>query len=431
MADDKSRKAVRRARRASPGAALIVTGCSVQVGRAAFAAVDPEARLVGNDEKDGLLAEVERLLGLPGHDVEAPHGPLDAPLPTLAGVEIAGIVDDRTRIDRTRAYVKVQDGCSFFCTFCIIPRARGPERSLAPEVVLADVRRALAAGHREIVLTGINVGTYDGGSSERGFRGAHASAALSLAGAGPADPRRDAGRADPALLHRAPARRRRAPRDVDRRGRRALPAPLPPAAPVGRRRGAAADGPPLRRGRVRARSSSACAQRSPAWRIHADAIAGFPTEDEAAFERSLAFIHGLDLAGLHVFRYSSRPGTPATRMAGQVPDAVRRERAAAMLAEASAARARFAARSTGGRRRVLFEEPVDDADTAGDWIGHAEDYVVVRVPAPGGRPLEGEIGVVVVAGPDPTDAERVVGRVERLVPRVAGARRALPVVPLP
>jgi threonylcarbamoyladenosine tRNA methylthiotransferase MtaB len=430
VADDKSRKAVRRARRASPGAALIVTGCSVQVGRAAFAAVDPDARLVGNDEKDGLLAEVERLLGLPDHDVEAPHGPLDAPLPTLAGVEIAGIVDDRTRIDRTRAYVKVQDGCSFFCTFCIIPQARGSERSLAPEVVLADVRRALAAGHREIVLTGINVGTYDGGSSVRGFRGAHASAELSLPGL----VRR--------ILAETPVERIRLssiePQHVDDEllatwtgegAGRCLPhfhVPLQSGDDgVLRRMGRRYDAAGYARVAERVRAAI------PGVALHADAIAGFPAEDEAAFARSLAFIRGLDLAGLHVFRYSSRPGTPATRMAGQVPDAVRRERAAALLAEASASRARFAARSGGARRRVLFEEPVDGAGTAGDWTGHAEDYVVVRVPAPGGRPLEGEIGVVVVAGPDPADAERVVGRLERLVARPAATGRALPVVPLP
>ena len=92
------------------------------------------------------------------------------------------IADDRASVERTRAFVKVQDGCSFFCTYCIIPTARGPERSLAPAVVLADVRRALAAGHRELVLTGINIGTYDGGWSERGFRGAHRRSALTLAG---------------------------------------------------------------------------------------------------------------------------------------------------------------------------------------------------------------------------------------------------------
>src|SRR5436305_11141171 len=116
--------------------------------------------------------------------------PLRRALPTLSAVEavrvdrraIDGIVDGRASVERTRAFVKVQDGCSFFCTYCIIPAARGAERSLPPDAVLADVRRALATGHREIVLTGINIGTYDGGWSERGFRGSHTRSALTLAG---------------------------------------------------------------------------------------------------------------------------------------------------------------------------------------------------------------------------------------------------------
>ena len=154
-ADAKSRQAVRRARREHPDAELIVTGCSVQVAPDALAAADPRARLVDNTAKDALLAELEAIVGLPN----GAAGPLAGALPTISGVELASAVDDRAAVERTRAFVKVQDGCSFFCTYCIIPTARGPERSLPPETVLADVRRALAAGHREIVLTGINIWT--------------------------------------------------------------------------------------------------------------------------------------------------------------------------------------------------------------------------------------------------------------------------------
>lgn len=430
VADEKSRKAVRRARRASPGAAVIVTGCSVEVDREAFAAADAAALLVGNEAKDGLLAEVERLLGLPGDGAEGPHGPLDAALPTLAGVEIEGVADGRARIDRTRAYVKVQDGCSFHCTYCIIPLSRGPERSLAPEIVLEDVRRALAAGHREVVLTGINIGTYDGGWSELGVRGSHARAALSLAGL----VRR--------ILAETPVERIRLssiePQHVDDEllaawagagAGRCLPhfhLPLQSGDDgVLRRMGRRYTADEYRRVVERVRAAI------PGVAIHADVIAGFPTEDDAAFGRSLAFIRELDPAGLHVFRYSARPGTPATRMTGGVPEAVRRGRAAVLLAEAAAARARFAARATGGRRLVLFEEPADPADPAAGWIGHAEDYVLVRVPAPERRPLEGEIGVVAVGGPDPLRVDQARGRLERLLPRPAGTGRDLPVVPLP
>ncbi len=451
IADEKSRKALRRARRSSPAAAVIATGCSVEVDRAAFEAVDPAARLVGNEDKDGLLAEVERLLGLPGDHLEASHGPLDAPLPTLAGVEvvaalprglpsdaartgIAGVADDRARIDRTRAYVKVQDGCSFFCTFCIIPRARGPERSLPPALVLADVRRALADGHREIVLTGINIGTYDGGWSERGARGSHVRAALTLAGL----VRR--------ILAETPVERIRLssiePQHVDddllaawteEGAGRCLPhvhLPLQSGDDgVLRRMGRRYDAAEYAQVVDRARAAI------PGVAVHADVIAGFPTEDDAAFERSLAFTRALDPAGLHVFRYSGRPDTPAVRMAGQVPEAVRKERAAMLLAEAAAARARFAARAAGGRRLVLFEAPADPADAAAGWVGHAEDYVLVRVPASALAPglagaragagagadgsLEGEIGVVAVDGPDPADPERALGRLVELLPRRA------------
>jgi threonylcarbamoyladenosine tRNA methylthiotransferase MtaB len=174
--------------------------------------------------------------------------------------------------------------------------------------------------------------------------------------------------------------------------------------------------------------------------VHADVIAGFPTEDDAAFGRSLAFIRELDVAGLHVFRYSARPGTPATRMTGQVPETVRKERAALLLAEAAAARARFGAAAAGGVRRVLFEAPADEAHPSVGWLGHAEDYVLVRVPAAAlasvgppaarslaGRPLEGEIGVVAVDGPDPADPERAVGRLVELLPRPASPAGALAV----
>jgi len=164
--------------------------------------------------------------------------------------------------------------------------------------------------------------------------------------------------------------------------------------------------------------------------IHADVIAGFPSEDDDAFARTRAFLGALDPAGLHVFRYSARPGTPAARMAGQVRDEVRKERAALLLDDAAAARRRFAARAAGRRLMVLFEEPADPREPGAGWVGHAEDYVMVRAEAPGGRPLAGEIGIVDVHGPDPADLERAFGRIERVVVR-PGAGRTLPVVPFP
>jgi threonylcarbamoyladenosine tRNA methylthiotransferase MtaB len=102
-------------------------------------------------------------------------------------------------------------------------------------------------------------------------------------------------------------------------------------------------------------------------------IVGFPTEDDAAWERSLAFIRSIDFAGLHVFRYSARPGTAAMRMAGHVDEPTKKRRAAELLAVAADARARWAARHVGTECNVLFEERLGD----GRWVGHATDHTLV------------------------------------------------------
>jgi threonylcarbamoyladenosine tRNA methylthiotransferase MtaB len=407
-ADAKSRHAVRRARRASPDAPVVVTGCSVQVDRAAFAAVDPAARLIDNRSKDTLLAELDVLLG---DDAPAPGsgrgGRLLRALPTLSGVEIEGIADGRASVERTRAFVKVQDGCSFYCTYCIIPTARGPERSLAPEVVLGDVRRALDAGHREIVLTGINIGTYDGGWSVRGYRGSHTRSALTLAGL----VRR--------ILDETPVERIRLssiePQHVDDELLRAWAGGAPRTLPHVHLPLQSGDDGVLRRMGRRylsadyARIVARVREALPGVAVHADAIVGFPTEDEPAWERSLGFIRSLDLAGLHVFRYSARPGTPAVRMAGAVDEPTKKRRAAELLALAAEARARWAAAHVGRRVDVLLEERLPD----GRWIGHAEDHVLVAAKPSGDdqADLENAIATVAVDGVDAARPDRAIGRI--------------------
>jgi len=431
IADEKSRAAVRRARRANPDAAIVITGCSVQVDRETFAAMDPAARLVDNEAKAGLLRELEALVRLGGPDAgsRAPHGPLDAPLPTLSGVETAatgidGVADERASVERTRAFVKVQDGCSFFCTYCIIPRARGAERSLAPEVVLADIRRALAAGHREIVLTGINIGTYDGGWSERGFRGSHARSALTLAGL----VRR-------ILAETAVERIRLSsiePQHVDDELLEAWTEGAPRTLPHLHLPLQSGDDDVLRRmgrryasadyARVVARARGAI----PGVAVHADVIAGFPTEDEGAFSRTVAFIRELRLAGLHVFRYSARPGTPATRMTGQVDERTKKARASRLLAEAADARAAWARAGLGTTTRVLIERRLDD----GRWTGHAEDHALVAVTPRPGDPddLENAILTVRRTAIDEETADRVSGEILAIDVSPRALRPGLPVL---
>ena len=430
IADEKSRAAVRRARRANPAAQVVVTGCSVQVDPETYAAVDPGARRVGNEDKGAFLAELEALLRIDDVPDDAPHAPLDAALPTLSGVEavtaaaLDGAADDRASVERTRAFVKVQDGCSFHCTYCIIPRARGDERSLAPDVVLADVRRALAAGHREIVLTGINIGTYDGGWSERGARGSHVASALTLPGL----VRR--------LLDETPVERIRLssiePQHVDDELLAAWTDGAPRTLPHLHLPLQSGDDGVLRRMGRRyvtddyARLVERVRAAIPGVAVHADVIAGFPTEDEDAFDRSTAFIQALDPAGLHVFRYSARPGTPATRMTGQVPERTKKDRAAVLLGLAAEARAAWARRGLGTVTRVLVETRLPD----GRWVGHAEDHVPVAVMPRPGDPgdLENAILTVRRTAVDPDVAERVAGEILAIDPAPCAIRAGLPVL---
>jgi threonylcarbamoyladenosine tRNA methylthiotransferase MtaB len=396
MAGAKSRQLVRRARRASPDARVMVTGCAVAVEPELLAAADPTARFYDNDRKARLLAETTELLGLPDGVAR----------PKFSGVEVApglaGVAVTEAAGDRTRAFVKVQDGCSFHCTYCIIPRARGPERSLVAPEIVDDVRRALSSGHREIVLTGINVGTYS-----------------------------DSGVTLPELVSRLLTET-----DVERirlssvepqhvtdqllavwtaSGGRCLPhfhIPLQSGDDtILRRMGRRYDTAAYYQVVARVREAI------PGAAVHADLIAGFPGEDDAAWARTVAFVGSLDLAGVHVFRYSSRPGTPAARMVGQVDAATKKRRAAEALALAAQARARFAETRVGGEMRVLFEGPLSD----GRWLGHAESHVLVAADSPDGAPLHNVIGLVRAESVDPAAPDRICGRLLAVDPPRAGS----------
>ena len=404
IADRKSRQAVRRARRGNPHAQVLVTGCSVAVDPGALASADPAARLFDNESKGRLLAEVAALVELPtlsGVDrADDQAGRLTPGLESDIEADEGSVDDDfetRMAIDRTRAFVKIEDGCSFHCTYCIIPAARGPARSVAADAVLDDVRCALAAGHREVVLTGINAGTYDGGAG--------AGSSLELPGL------------VARILAETPVERIRLssiePQHVTDEllgvwagsAGRCLPhfhVPLQ-----------SGDDMILRRMGRRYDSASYAAvvarirRAVPGAAVHADVIAGFPGEDDEAWERTVAFLRSLGLAGVHVFRYSARPGTPAARMVGQVDSRTKKRRAAQGLALAAEARARFAEGRIGAEMRVLFERPLPD----GRWLGHAESYVPVAAFAPDGGSLDNAIALVRAESIDPAVPDRVVGRV--------------------
>jgi threonylcarbamoyladenosine tRNA methylthiotransferase MtaB len=385
-ADKEARYLARRLRRESPDAVIVFTGCYAQTDSARLAAMDEIDVVVPNEAKDRLVAVVES--GLTAKRAGASVAKLPDGVRAVAANRQSHFKSSVAFFDRaasamTRAYVKVQDGCNGFCSYCLIPYARGASRSVAQPTVVTEVERLVAEGVREIVLTGIHIGDY-GRDLEPG-----ADAAAT-----------EAGRAPPIvpLVERLLA----IPELTRLRISSLEPAELTPAlaALLGRHADRVCDHMhlPLQSGSDRIlktmrRTYDAAGYRAaverfrafyPQASIGADVIPGFPGETEADFEATCALVKELGLSYLHVFPYSRRPNTAADRMPGHLPDGLIKERAATLRALSKELAAAYARRFVGETVEVLWE---NDTDKEGRRLGHTRNYLtVVAAAAPAGLP---------------------------------------------
>lgn len=338
-----TRQAIRRARRESPAAELVVTGCAAQIDPASFAAMPEVNRVIGNAEKlksEAWEAYDEVLVqDIMAVRETAPH--LAASFSTHA-----------------RAFVEVQNGCDHRCTFCAIPYGRGNSRSV-PAGAVIDRVAALAERHAEIVLTGVDLTSY----------GPDLPGAPSL------------GQLVERILRHVPTLRRLRLSSLD--GVEiddrlfALVTQEPRLQPHVHLSLQAGDDMVLKRMKRRhSRAESvALIQRlkaaRPAIAIGADLIAGFPTEDAGMFANSLALIDDCDIVHAHIFPYSPRAGTPAARMPQVAPEIVK-ARSARLRDAAAARRSRWLQSLIGSEQQVLVERPGDR--------GHAGNFAEVRLP---------------------------------------------------
>jgi threonylcarbamoyladenosine tRNA methylthiotransferase MtaB len=335
-ADRDTRKAVARARREHPGAAVVLMGCYVDA-----------------HPGDGLAADLVIPNGLKPVPVVG-GGPGLASASASASVEPPG-----TR--RSRYVLKVQDGCDNRCTFCIVWQARGRSLSRAGGYVEATAQAAAAAGYRELVLTGVDLGSYRGGLGplvERLLRVA-APARLRLSSVDPSH-------VDSSMLGLL-GHPRLCPH---------LHLPLQSGsdrvlARMRRRYDVAVFE------RVVAEARTLC----PDLALTGDVMVGFPGETDDDFQRTLDVVERSGFSGLHVFRFSARPRTPAARYADQVPLEVARERSRVLIALGERLAAEYAARFEGRRLRVVWDRVV-----GGRIRGVTENYLVARADAAGRRP---------------------------------------------
>jgi threonylcarbamoyladenosine tRNA methylthiotransferase MtaB len=355
-ADAESRRLARRARRENPAARVILTGCYAQTRPREAAAVEAVDHVIGLNRVDALVAAA---LG-----TSPPERVVVGPPRRETQVQTFGA---RTFPGQTRAFLKVQEGCDLFCTFCIVPMARGRSRSLPPRTVLAEVRDLAAAGFQEVVLTGVHLGGYGEDLV----------------------PRVDLTWLVAAIAEQGVVTRLRLssidPHEVTEPLVRLL-AQAPGLCPHLHVPLQAADDAVLRRMRRRYDAALAAERLAmvrtllPDAAIGTDVIAGFPGEDETAFERTLAFLEASPVTYLHVFPYSVRSGTTAAKLDGQVPAAEITTRARRLRALGEAKRQGFGRRFDGARAEVLVETTRDPA--SGDLRGYTRNYLRARLTGP-------------------------------------------------
>jgi threonylcarbamoyladenosine tRNA methylthiotransferase MtaB len=307
--------------------------------------------------------EGDQFAGLPQNVVVVRRRSEETPAAVAAGVGALGCVQDDARLERVRAFVKIQDGCSFSCNFCVIPLVRGGTRSRSADAVLREIRRRVAQGHREIVLTGINLGC---------FRDRAAGYTLARLV-------RDAGET-PGL-----ARLRLSSIEINHVDRELVSA-LRETPTVARHLHV-----PLQSGddRVlramgRRYTVSTYLRRLEAlddFNLTADVIVGFPAEDERAFANTLSVVREAGLTKLHVFPYSPRPGTKTARV-DPVPAAVKKERSAQLRGRSRLACLEHWRSKLGRDDVVLVDRPGRGyGDDYSPWLVRGEVGELVRVRA--------------------------------------------------
>ena len=347
VADSKARQALRSAHRENPSALVVATGCYAQRAPQELEGVQGVGLVVGNSEKDRLVESVRAALADP---VVASAVGEDAPLEVRQGH------------GRTRAMVKIQEGCNQVCAYCIVPKVRGRERSIPPDVLLRQVRGRVAEGYKEVVLTGTQLGSY--GFDLTGTELAHLVELLltktkverlRVSSLQPQEITRDLLELweDPRLCpHFHMPLQSGSDQVLGRMRRRYTAAQYAQAVE-----------------RVRARGDGVA--------ITADVIVGFPGEEERHFRECLRFAEMMEFASMHVFPYSPRPGTSAAHMGPNVSDGIKRGRMEQMLALAGEQASAFRHSSIGSTRRVLWERAIGGEERP-VHVGLTDNYLKVR-----------------------------------------------------
>ncbi len=345
IADRKCRKLLRMARRSNPGCLVAAIGCYAERAPDELRAIEGVGLVVGRKESEGLV----EIVGSAGGGRRAVR-------------RQRGLAEPRGRV---RAMVKVQEGCSRRCTFCVVPSVRGKERSRPADEVVAEVNARVAEGHKEVVLTGTRLGSYDHNGGLRGLAARVLNECnlqrLRLSSLEPSD-------VTPGLLRLWD----------DPRLCPHIHMPLQSGSDsVLQRMGRSYSTTEYERAALAARDAI------PDLAITTDIMVGFPGESEGEFSESRGYCQRMGFANLHVFPYSARPGVVAQRLRDGLGDGEKKRRVRSMLDLANESGGRFRSLCLGRTVSVLWEGTKD-----GVSFGHTDNYV--RVSLSSGTPPANE-----------------------------------------
>ena len=364
-ADAKARQFLRAAKRRNPDSMIVATGCYAERAPGDLEKLEAVSLVLGNTEKSELVASVRKVLekepssppvlsleNSPSHETtRLDRGRPDAGRPYRE--------EATARAGRTRAMVKIQEGCDQVCAYCIVPRVRGRERSISAEEIVAEINRHTDEGCREVSLTGTQLGTYGFDIPGLDLAG--------LLGCILSETRVERLRVSSLQAHEITEQLLELWSDT--RLMRHFHIPLQSGSDLILRR--------MRRRYVTAQYRAAMdmvRDRYPDAGVTTDLIVGFPGETDEDFRCSRDFAADMRFSDIHVFPYSPRPGTSAFHFGEQVAESEKRERMAEMLALSAGCRLRFRESQLGNVRPVLWEQ----SSRSGRWTGLTDNYVRVR-----------------------------------------------------
>ncbi|WP_409297601.1 tRNA (N(6)-L-threonylcarbamoyladenosine(37)-C(2))-methylthiotransferase MtaB [Peribacillus sp. SCS-26] len=356
--DKKSRQVIRRAIRKNPDAVICVTGCYAQTSPAEIMAIPGVDIVVGTQDRVKMLDYIEQF--------KEERQPING-VGNIMKSRVYEELDVPAFTDRTRASLKIQEGCNNFCTFCIIPWARGLMRSRDPEEVIRQAEQLVNAGYKEIVLTGIHTGGYGEDLKDYNLamllkdlekvKGLKRIRISSIEASQISDEVIEVLRESKKVVRHLHVPLQSGSNSVLKRMRRKYTMEA------------------FAERLVRLREAL------PGLALTSDVIVGFPGETEEEFMETYDFIEAHKFSELHVFPYSKRTGTPAARMDGQIDEEVKNERVHRLIALSDQLAKEYASQFEGEVLEIIPEEKFKEEENSSLYVGYTDNYLKVVIPA--------------------------------------------------